>query len=153
MGRNTLRPISAKSQRLCLSQRLDKHGKLLESERHRYNYVAVIEETMPGALNVDEYCDGSGGASGFPSDIATLGMPSLAMIFHPYHLTELEITCGGSSVWHDRAVWQVHFQQRKDKPARMSIIRVGNQVYPVSLKGSAWIDAESYQSRIWRQTF
>lgn len=54
-------------------QRLDKHGKVRESERHRYNYVAIIEETSPGELNVGEYRDGSGGTSGFPQDIATVG--------------------------------------------------------------------------------
>jgi hypothetical protein len=126
-------------------ERLNKGGKVLEREQHKYNYVAIIEETLPGALNVDEYRDGKGGVIGFPHDIATLGMPSLALIFHPYHLAEFTITCGGHGRWHDSSVWQVNFQQRKEQPARMSNLRSGNKVFPVQLKGAAWIDAENYQ--------
>lgn len=126
-------------------ERLDKHGKVLEHERHQYNYIAIVEETSPGAWNVDEYRDGGGGVSGFPQDIATLGMPSLAMIFHPSHLLEFEMSCEGPAAWHTSPAWLVHFQQREDRPARMSIIRVGREVFPVLLKGTAWIDKENLQ--------
>jgi hypothetical protein len=127
-------------------ERLDKNGKVLEQEKRRFNYVAIIEETSPGALNVDEYRDGEGGASSsFPRDIASVGMPLLAMIFHPYHLSEFEMTCEGAGVWHEQPVWRVRFQQRKDRPARMSDFQVGSRTYPVLLKGTAWIDAANYQ--------
>jgi hypothetical protein len=127
-------------------ERLDKRGQVLEHEKHQFNYVAIIEETSPGALNVDEYRDGAVGASGvFPRDIATVGMPSLAMIFHPYHLDEFEMNCEGAAVWREQPVWRVRFQQRKDRPARMSDLRVGNEIFPVLLKGTAWIDAGNYQ--------
>ena len=127
-------------------ERLDKRGKVLEHEKHQFNYVAIIEELSPGALSVDEYRDGAVGASGgFPRDIATVGLPSLAMIFHPYHLDEFEMDCEGSAVWREQPVWRVRFQQRKDRPARMSDFRVGNEIFPVRLKGTAWIDAGNYQ--------
>jgi hypothetical protein len=127
-------------------ERLDRRGKVLEHEKKQFNYVAIIEETSPGALNVDEYRDGAIGATGgFPHDIATVGMPSLAMIFHPYHLDEFEMECEGAAVWREQPVWRVRFQQRKDRPARMSEIRVGNDISHVLLKGTAWIDAGNYQ--------
>jgi len=127
-------------------ERLDNRGKILEREKHQFNYVAIIEETSPGALNVDEYRDGNLGVTGgFPRDIATVGMPLLAMIFHPYHLDEFEMICEGSATWHQRPVWRVGFQQRKDRPARMSAFRIKNEMFPVLLKGAAWIDAGSYQ--------
>lgn len=127
-------------------ERLNSHGKVMEHERRKFNYVAMIEETLPGALNVDEYRDGGLGANGgFPHDIATVGMPSLAMIFHPFHVNEFAMSCEGLGVWHERAAWQVRFQQRKDRPARMSIFRLGHEVFPVLLKGRAWIDTENYQ--------
>ena len=126
--------------------RLDKHGKVLEHQSRQFNYVAIVDETSPGALNVDEYRDGAVGANGgFPHDISTVGMPSLAMIFHPYHLSEFDMTCEGHGVWRERPVWHVRFQQRKDRPARMSTFRVGHQIFPVLLKGAAWIDTENYQ--------
>lgn len=127
-------------------ERLDKHGQVIEREKHRFNYVAIIEEISPGALNVDEYRNGAvGAAGGFPHDIATVGMPSLAMIFHHSHLPEFEMTCDGIAVWHDRPVWRVLFQQRRDQVSRMSHFRLGGKIIPVLLKGSAWIDSENYQ--------
>jgi hypothetical protein len=127
-------------------ERLDKHGKVLEREKHKFNYVAIVEQTAPGQLNVDEYRDGGLGANGgFPHDIATVGMPSLAMIFHPVHLGEFEMACEGTATWRERKVWLVRFQQRKDRPARMSDFRIGTKIFPVLLKGMAWIDAENYQ--------
>jgi len=127
-------------------QRLNKNGKILEKERHQFNYVAVIEEVGPGALNVDEYRDGAVGANaGFPHDIASVGMPSLAMIFHPYHLTEFEMSCQRRGVWQEHSVWLVDFRQRKDRPARISSLRSGFKAFPVLLKGTAWIDTENYQ--------
>jgi hypothetical protein len=127
-------------------ERLDKHGKVLEREKHKFNYVAIVEQTAPGQINVDEYRDGGLGANGgFPHDIATVGMPLLAMIFHPFHLEEFEMVCEGTATWRERKVWQVRFQQRKDRPARMSDFRIGGKLVPVLLKGIAWIDAENYQ--------
>jgi hypothetical protein len=127
-------------------ERLDKHGKVVEHEKRQFNYVAIIEETVPGAFSVDEYRDGNiGTTGGFPRDIATVGMPLLAMIFHPSHLDEFEMNCDGSTAWHERPVWRVRFQQRKDRPARMSGFRVKNEMFPVLLRGTAWIDAGSYQ--------
>lgn len=127
-------------------ERLNSHGKVMEHEKRQFNYVAMIEETLPGALNVDEYRDGGLGANGgFPHDIATVGMPSLAMIFHPYHVSEFAMSCEGLGVWHERPAWQVRFEQRKDRPARMSTFRLGPEAFSVLLKGRAWIDAENYQ--------
>src|SRR4029077_18409633 len=34
-------------------ERLDRHGKVLEREKHKFNYVAIVEQTAPGQLNVD----------------------------------------------------------------------------------------------------
>jgi hypothetical protein len=127
-------------------ERLDKHGKVVEREKHKSNYVAIIEESSAGALNVNEYREEAGGlSSGFPHDIATFGMPFLAMIFHPSHLDEFALRCGGAGVWRDQPIWRVHFQQRKDRPARISDFQVGNRIVPVLLKGTAWIDAQNYQ--------
>jgi hypothetical protein len=126
-------------------ERLGKDGKAKEHQRKKFNYVAVVEDVRPGSFNLNEYRDGHPGISGFPGDLATLGMPSLALIFHPYHQDEFEMTCEGLSSWHDRPAWQVHFSQRKDRPARMSAIRVGYKTFPVLLMGTAWIDSESFQ--------
>jgi DNA-binding beta-propeller fold protein YncE len=124
---------------------VDRHGKFVDREQRKFNYVAMIEETQPRALNIDEYRDGRPGIIAFPTEMATFGMNALTLIFHPYHLNEFEVTCEGLGVWRERPAWQVHFRQRKDQPATISAFRAGQMIYPALLKGRAWFDAESYQ--------
>jgi hypothetical protein len=126
-------------------ERIGNDGKRKEHERRKYNYIAIMQEFQPGKLTLDEYRNGVAGNSMFPGDIATTGMPTLALIFHPDHRDEFEMTCDSLSHWEDQPAWVVHFSQRKDKPARMSALRVGFKSYPVRLMGTAWIDSESFQ--------
>lgn len=130
---------------VLLHERLNKDGKPRERIHRKFNYVVVIQDVQPNQLILDEYRNGNSGNFGFPGDIATMGMPALALIFHPSHRDEFEMTCEGLSAWHGRQVYQVHFSQRKDKPARMSTLRVGGKSYPVLLMGTAWIDSRNFQ--------
>ncbi len=126
-------------------ERINRYGVVIQKEHHKFNYVAEIAETRPGILNMDEYRDGSRGQNGFPGEVSTVGITSLVLIFHPYHVKEFDMTCEGADEWQGQAVWKVRFEQRMDKPARMSALRVGDANYPILLKGTAWIDAHSFQ--------
>ena len=126
-------------------ERMNKEGAVIQQEHHKFNYVAEIQETRPGILNMDEYRDGSRGQNGFPGEVSTVGITSLVLIFHPYHINEFEMTCEGTDEWQGHVVWKVRFEQRIDKPARMSTLRVGDANYPILLKGTALIDVENYQ--------
>jgi hypothetical protein len=130
---------------VLLHERLAKDGKPKERASRKFNYVVVVEETKPGHLILDEYRNGNAGNFGFPGDIATTGMPTLALIFHPYHRDEFDMACDGVTTWRERRVWLIHFTQRKDRPARMSVLRAGGKTYPVPLQGTAWIDSETFQ--------
>ena len=125
-------------------ERMNKDGVVIEQKHHKFNYVAEIQETRPGILNMDEYRDGSPGQSGFPGELSAVGITSLVLIFHPYHLKEYEMTCEPEN-WQGHPAWKVHFEQRLDQPARMSALRVGDAVYSIFLKGVAWIDQQNYQ--------
>jgi hypothetical protein len=81
----------------------------------------------------------------FPERLASLGLGSLIMIFHPAYRDEYEVTCEGLSRWHGAPAWQIHFRQRPDKPSRLREYSVSKQVFPVGLRGRAWIAADSYQ--------
>ena len=59
---------------------------------HKFNYVAEIQEARPAILSMDEYRDGSPGQSGFPGELLTVGITSLLLILHPYHVKGLEMT-------------------------------------------------------------
>jgi hypothetical protein len=67
------------------------------------------------------------------------------MIFHPVYRDEYDVTCEGLSHWHNKLVWQLHFRQKKDKPSRLREYSIGKQVFPVGLRGRAWIAADTYQ--------
>jgi tetratricopeptide (TPR) repeat protein len=124
---------------------IDRFGLTAKRETRRYGYVESLSEVKPGMYRVEEYRDGTMGLDVFPERLASLGLGSMVMIFHPVYRDEYEMTCEGLTHWHDRKVWQVHFRQRKDKPARMREYNVGKNVYSVGLRGRAWIAADNFQ--------
>jgi len=117
-------------------------------EKRKFAYVVSIQEVQHGYLNVEEYRNGSGGATAdFPDGVATNGLPALVLIFHPYNAKNFEMTCEGLARWNGGLAWQVHFKQRADKPNTIKRYRIGadGPSFPVALKGRAWISADNYQ--------
>lgn len=116
-------------------------------ETRKFDYVVSIQELRPGILAVYEYRDGSLSYERFPGGTATLGLPSLVLIFHPYSAVNYDMTCEGLAHWNGGLAWQVHFRQRRDKPTRDRGYRFGESgpSYPVALKGRAWIAADTFQ--------
>jgi tetratricopeptide (TPR) repeat protein len=124
---------------------LDRLGFAGVRETRSYSYVVVIKEIRPGMLDVEEYRNGAMDPEIFPQHIATFGLPSLVLIFHPMYKDDYEVTCEGLSRWHGGLAWQVHFRQKQDKPSRLRGYRVGHIFNPVSLRGRAWIATDSFQ--------
>src|SRR5216683_8030900 len=110
---------------------LDRSGFPTKRESRTFSYVASIQESSPGLLRVDEYRNGSAALDLFPEHIATLGLTSLALIFHPMFKDDYDFSCEGLSRWRDGLAWQVHFRQNPQKPARMRGYRTGDQFSPV----------------------
>jgi tetratricopeptide (TPR) repeat protein len=117
------------------------------SETRKFNYVVSIQEVRPGMFTVEEYRGGDVAYDRFPGGMATLGLPALVLIFHPYGAVNYDMQCEGLAHWNGVLAWQVHFRQRPDKPIRDRAYRFGGSgpAYPVALKGRAWIAADSYQ--------
>jgi hypothetical protein len=99
-------------------------------ETRKFDYVVSIQEVRPGILNVDEYRDGGTSYEKFPGGTATLGLPSLVLIFHPYGAVNYDMTCEGLAHWNGGLAWQVHFRQRRDKPRGTAAIGSGNPAHP-----------------------
>jgi hypothetical protein len=55
------------------------------------------------------------------------------------------VKCEGLSRSSSGFAWQVYFSQKKEKESRIRQYRIGGHVYPVALKGRAWIDANTFQ--------
>jgi tetratricopeptide (TPR) repeat protein len=126
-------------------QPLDDFGNPVRTETRKYNYVASISEPEPGFLAVDEYRAEKLTLEGFPDHIASSGFAALALVFHPHMRDNFDMVCEGQGDWRGQASWLVHFRQRDDRPNRMHSYKVGNQIYPVKLKGRAWITADKFQ--------
>ena len=110
-----------------------------------FHYVVSISEIRPGMLNVEETRDGSASLEAFPTALATTGLPAFALVFHPYYVADFDMMCEGLGEWRGQPAWQVHFQQRSNKPARMHSFFIGGHGFPVKQRGRAWISVDGYQ--------
>jgi len=126
-------------------QVIDRQGVAISSEDRKFNYLVSIQEVRPGYLNVDEYRDGSLGYEMFPNGLATVGLPSIILMFHPVNVGDYDITCEGLGSWQGTPAWQVHFRHRDETRSPIRTYKIGGHVYPVSLKGRAWIGASNFQ--------
>jgi hypothetical protein len=126
-------------------EKLNQDGKLKQQARSRSAYVATIQEIKPGLFAVSEYRDSSEAIRNFNGTIRADLAPSLALIFHSSHIDEFQMTCAGAVEWQGHPTWLIQFQQRPDRPATMSAFVVGPSEFTLLLKGSAWIDRDSYQ--------
>jgi hypothetical protein len=96
-------------------------------------------------VDVQEYRNGSGGLADFPQNIASLGLPTLVLVFDPAFRGDYDVSCEGLSRWRGNLAWQVHFRQKPEKPARLRGYRVNNRFFPVPLRGRAWIATDTFQ--------
>ena len=113
-----------------------------------FNYLASIREIknrFGEFLDVQEYRNGSTGNDMFPDQMASTGLPSVVLIFHPWLISDFDIHCEGLSRVHAGFAWQIYFTQKKDKESRIRQYRMGGHVFPIALKGRAWIDANTFQ--------
>jgi hypothetical protein len=126
-------------------ERRSRKGHLEEKAQNKANYVAIIQPLENGFLSVDEFRNGSPGMTGFPGHIASTGSAALVLIFHPIHVDEFAMNCQGLLTWHGISVYIITFQQRLDRPNTMSEFRAGNVSFNIYLKGTAFVDPDTFQ--------
>lgn len=113
-----------------------------------FNYLASVREIKNKygqSLDVQEYRNGSTGTDMFPNHMASVGLPSLVLIFHPILVDDFDMKCEGLSRASGSFAWQIYFRQRVDRESRIRRYRIGGHVFPIALKGRAWIDANNFQ--------
>jgi hypothetical protein len=126
-------------------QTVSHSGNLHRPENRKFDYVFSMREAPDGYMIVEEFRDRSTAPEIFPDHIATLGMPSLVLVFHPKYAKNFRMSCEGLGEWNGQPAWQVRFEQRSDRVNNMSAITMGGKTYPVKLRGRAWILADSCQ--------
>ncbi len=124
---------------------VDRSGELRGPETRSFEYVASVFPGPHGVIQVEEYRDGTMDGTVFPAAIATRGLPGMAFVFHPAMSSDFKFVCEGLGQVDGRPAWQVHFEQRADRPRRIRAYVVGKNYYSIALKGRAWIDAGTYQ--------
>jgi hypothetical protein len=75
-------------------------------QTRKFDYVVSIQEVRPGILTAYEYRDGDLSYQRFPSGVATLGLPALVLIFHPYSAANYSMECEGLAHWNGGLAWQ-----------------------------------------------
>ncbi|MGB7729618.1 MAG: hypothetical protein WBL50_16430 [Candidatus Acidiferrum sp.] len=123
-------------------ERRRRNGALEDTLHVKAKYVANIQLRDSRYFSVDEYRNGYANSSGF---IEALGSTTLVLVFHPVHLDQFDITCKGMSIWKGAPAYLLDFQQRPDRPNTMSAFSTQRGNYPISLKGTAWVDATTFQ--------
>jgi len=121
-----------------------RHGKQHTLESITFTYVAQIHSVSPGAMEVDEYRNGSVSQS-FPADLVTTGTAAHALIFHPDVIGDFSVSCEGLGSVRGQPAWQLRFEQRPNRLSRFRQYRTPRGFFNVDLKGRAWIAADSYQ--------
>lgn len=124
---------------------LDPMGLETSRETRKFDYVVDIQKVSASEFNVEEYRNGSVSTQDFPAHIATVGLPTLALVFHPSFQARYDFRCEGRASWHDSPAWVVHFEQRPGRSDTMLTYNIGHHVVSVPIKGRAWIDARSFQ--------
>jgi hypothetical protein len=111
----------------------------------KFDYIVDFGEKS-GLLQVHETRTPLAGTDdGHLSAILDKGLPVLALIFYPALQSDYEMRCEGSTQWNNQTAWVVHFRQIKGKRPRTVTMETATKVYPLALKGRAWIAADSGQ--------
>jgi tetratricopeptide (TPR) repeat protein len=124
---------------------IDRSGNMGSPITVKFNYLVSFAEGDRGLLRVDESRNGNQSLEQFPSHIATIGTPSMVLVFHPRYVDNFKMTCEGLGEWHGQPAWQVRFEQRTDRPNLTLSFVVNQASYDVNLRGRAWILADSFQ--------
>ena len=124
---------------------IDHSGRMGPPIAVKSNYLVSFTEGQSGYLRVDEFRNGSLSRESFPTHVATIGTPSLVLIFHPRYAKNFRMECEGLGEWYGHPAWQVRFEQRTDRANHTLSFNVDRTDYSVNLKGRAWILADSFQ--------
>jgi len=117
-------------------------GGLLDEQSGIFEYLALFAPKGTGWA-VQETRTPDKGTEAFPASAQDIGLPELALIFLPSYQKDYDMTCQGAAQWNGKTAWVIHFQQRPDEPAETLSFSDTKRLYPVRLKGRAWLAADS----------
>lgn len=129
---------------LIVHEDLSSKGGVVDRVQKSFDYLAALEYPRPDLIVLDEMRDGNFGTVGKEGTITDIGLPAVGLVFHPAYSKDFNFTCEGLGLWKGKLAWQIRFEQKSDRPARLRAWSINGVIYPVNLKGRAWLTAESY---------
>jgi TolA-binding protein len=110
-----------------------------------FAYMAFVTRPRKGMLFLEEDRNGGQNLASFPTALASKGLIGLGIfLFTPEYERDFAYKCEGLSEWRGQAAWLIHFEQRPEAHSRIMTWRNNKGIYPVALKGRAWIAANTY---------
>lgn len=140
---STLEMFSATEQFQAIEIKRD--GELDKPNAQAFNYFAFVEHVTPTVFQVNEVREENREPAKLSARVSDLGVPGLALAFHPTIQPNLDWTCEGLGKWNDQPAWVVHFRQRPDKPSVLAMFATPSRSFTMGLKGRAWVSQQSGQ--------
>ena len=126
-------------------QEIDAYGNPGQIRSKDFTYLVFIHEEKSGSLSLDEERDGGENLSEFPTSLASRGLVGIGVfLFDPEYQDDVTYRCEGLSEWRGQAAWEIRFEQKRDVASRLMTWRNNHGVFPVALKGRAWISSSTY---------
>ncbi|MBV9885028.1 MAG: tetratricopeptide repeat protein [Acidobacteria bacterium] len=126
-------------------QEIDAYGNPGTARSKDFTYLVFITKQKSGALLLDEERDGGQNLSEFPTSLASRGLVGLGVfLFDPDYQNDVTYRCEGLSEWRGQAAWEIRFEQKREVESRLRTWRTNRGVFPVALKGRAWVSSSTY---------
>jgi tetratricopeptide (TPR) repeat protein len=126
-------------------QEIDAYGNSGRIRSKDFTYLVFIRREKSGSLFLDEERDGGENLNEFPTSLASHGLVGLGVfLFDPDYQDDVTYRCEGLSEWRGQAAWEIHFEQKRDVESRLMTWRNNRGVFPVALKGRAWVSSNTY---------
>jgi Flp pilus assembly protein TadD len=126
-------------------QDIDAYGNPGLIKSKDFTYLVFIRKEKKGSLLLDEQRDGGENLNEFPTSLASHGLVGLGVfLFDPEYQSDVTYRCEGLSEWRGQAAWEIRFEQKRDVESRLMTWRNNRGVFPVALKGRAWISSSTY---------
>jgi len=136
-------------------QQTDRQGMLELFLTPKFDYLVDFGKTFEPLSIHETRTPLEGTEDAHLGSVLDKGLPVLALIFHPAIQGDYEMRCEGATQWNHQPAWVVQFRQRKGKRPRTLTMETPVEVYPrlvtatelrpLSIKGRAWIAADSGQ--------
>jgi len=126
-------------------QEIDSLGNPGPVKSRDFSYMILIQHPNPNYHFVEERRDGEDSLTSFPTGLATRGLVSIGPnVFHPLFARDMNFSCEGLGRWSGRPAWQIHFSQKQEVPSKIRSWLHHGKIYPVPMKGRAWISPNTY---------